>query len=161
MPMKWERNKKSPYACNCFSVLRVGPNTKRREISQTSTEILQEIQAGNEVLCACGHAVDVHQVGHATSQLLEANSLAEELLLIHPQPPRDNREKVNALVKNLSQAATLPLTRNPIPLRDAAAFFWFTPAPGPSAAELPTWEELGLVKAGDPEDLALDIVFDS
>ncbi|MGO8757441.1 MAG: hypothetical protein ACLQG3_04885 [Terracidiphilus sp.] len=161
MPLKWEQGKKSPYTCNCFSVLRVGPNTRRREISQTSQEILKEIESGNKVLCACGHEVDVHQVGHATSQLLEANSLAEELLLIHPQPPRDNKDKVNALVDNLNQAAVLPLKRDPIPLRHAAAFFWFTPAPGPEAVELPAWDELGLVKAGDPEDLALDIVFES
>ncbi len=161
MPMKWERGKKSPYTCNHFAVLRVGPNTRRREISQISQETLQEIQAGNKVLCACGHEVDVHQVGHATSQLLEANSLAEELLLIHPQPPRDNKEKVNALVNNLNKAAMLPLPRDPIPLRHAAALFWFTPTPGPEVIELPGWEEFGLVKAGDPEDLALDVVFDS
>ena len=161
MPMKWERGRKSPYECNYFSVLRVGPNTRRREISQTSQETLQEIQAGNRVLCACGHEVDVHQVGYATSQLLEANSLAEELLLIHPQPPRDNKQKVLTLIDNLSKAAMLPFRRDPIPLRYPAALFWFTPAPGPEAVELPAWEEFGLVKAGDPEDLALDIVFES
>jgi hypothetical protein len=161
MSLKWDRGKKSPYSCNHFAVLRVGPNTRRQEISQTSQEILRELQGGDKVRCACGHEVDLHQVGHATSQLLEAGSLAEELLLIHPQPPRDNRARVKALVDNLHKAATLPLKRDPIPLRHPAAVLWFTPDPGPEAAELPTWDVLGLVKAGDPEDLALDIVFDS
>lgn len=160
MPLKWERGKKSPYACNHFAVLQVGPNTRRLEISQTSQAILLELHAGKKVCCACGHEVDSHQVGHATSQLLEAGSLAEELLLIHPQPPRDNKAKVKALVDNLHKAATLPLKRDPIPLRQPSAVLWFTPTPGPEAVELPTWDDLGLVKAGDPEDLVLDIVFD-
>ena len=161
MPMKWERGKKSPYTCNHFAVLRVGPNTRRREISQISQETLQEIQAGNKVLCACGHEVDVHQVGHATSQLLEANSLAEELLLIHPQPPRDNKEKVNALVNNLNKAAMLPLPARSHSIASPSRSFLVHAHPRTEVIELPGWEEFGLVKAGDPEDLALDIVFDS
>ena len=161
MPMKWERGKKSPYACNHFAVLRVGPNTRRPEITQTSENTLRELQAGNKVLCACGHEVDQHQVGHATSQLLEADSLAQELLLIHPQPPRDNKARVKALVDNLHKAATLPIPRGPIPLRHPAAVFWFTPMPSDDVVALPEWSDFGLVKAGDPEDLVLDIVFDS
>jgi len=161
MPLKWARDKKSPYACNHFAVLQVGPNARRPEIGQTSQEIIRELQAGQEVCCACGHKLDVHQVGHATSQLLEASSFAEELLLIHPQPPKEKKTKVSALVDNLHKVATLPLRRDPIPLRHPTAVLWFTPAPGPEAVTLPAWEDLGLVKAGDPEDLALDIVFDS
>ena len=161
MPLNWERGRKSPYACNHFAVLRVGPNTRRLEIKQTSDDTLRELETGCKVFCACGHEVDVHQVGHATSQLLEANSLAEELLLTHPQPPRDNKAKVKALGDNLHKAAALPLKRDPIPLRHPAAVLWFTPPPGSEAVELPAWEDLGLGKAGDLEDLALDIVFDS
>ena len=161
MPMKWERGKKSPYACNHFAVLRVGPNTRRPEITQTSDNTLREIQAGNKVCCACGHEVDQHQVGHATSQLLEAHSFAQELLLIHPQPPRDNKARVKALAENLHKAATLPLPRGPIPLRHPAAVFWLMPVPSDDVIELPAWRDFGLVQAGDPEDLALDIVFDS
>ena len=161
MPMKWERGRKSPYACNHFAVLRVGPNTRRPEIKQTSDDVLREVETGSKVCCACGHEVDVHQVGHAAGQLLEANSLAEELLLIHPQPPRDNKAKVRALADNLHRAAALPLPRCPIPLRHPAAVFWFTPIPCDDVIELPEWREFELVQAGDPEDLALDIVFDS
>lgn len=160
MPMKWERGRKSPYACNHFAVLRVGPNTRRAEITQTSADILRELQTG-KVLCACGHEVDQHQVGRATSQLLEADSLAEELLLIHPQPPKDKRAKVRILVDNVHKAAALPLPRGPIPLRYPAAIFWFVPLPGADTIELPAWGDFGLVQAGDPDDLALDIVFDS
>lgn len=160
MPMKWERERKSPYACNHFAVLRVGPNSTRPEISHKKGEILRALKAGAKELCACGHEVDTFQVEHAAKQLLEADSFAEELLLIHPQPARDNRAKVNALADNLRKAASLPLPRSPIPLRHPAAVFWFAPAPGPEAVELPSWEDLGFVKAGDPEDLALDIVFD-
>lgn len=161
MPMKWERGRKSPYACNHFAVLRVGPNTRRPEIKQTSDNAFRELQTGSKVLCACGHEVDQHQLGYATSQLLEANSLAEELLLIHPQPHRDKRAKVRILVDNLHKAAALPLPRGSIPLRHPAAIFWFIPLPGADTIELPAWSDFGLVQAGDPDDLALDIVFDS
>lgn len=160
MPLKWEKGRKSPYACNHFAVLRVGPNTRRPEIKQTSDDAVREIQAGAKVFCACGHEVDAHQINHATSQLLEAHSLAEELLLIHPQPPRDNRAKVKALTDNLYQATALPLPRGPIPLRHPAAVFWFTPIPAAAVIEWPEWSDFGLGKAGDEEDQALDIVFD-
>jgi hypothetical protein len=159
--MRWERARKSPYACNHFAVLRIGPNARRPEISQMSQEIVRQLQAGNKVQCACGHEVDVHQVGHATSQLLEAGPLAEELLLIHPQPPRDIKAKQKILVDNLHKVATLPMRRDPLPLRHPAAIFWFTPAPSADAVELPAWEDFPLVRAGDAEDLALDIVLDS
>lgn len=161
MPMKWVRGRKSPYACNHFAVLRVGPNSSRQEINQTGDNTLRAIKGGAKVTCACGHDVDVHQVGHATSHLLEPDALAEELLLIHPQPPRDNKAKLKALAENLHKAAALPLVRTPIPLRDPAAILWFTPAPGPEVIELPTWKDLGLSEAGGVDDLALDIVFDS
>lgn len=159
MPLKWESGKKSPYACNHFAVLRVGPNTSRPAISQTKEDTLRRLKA-EKVYCACGHEVDLHQVSHATNQLLEPGSLAEELLLVHPQPPKDNKDRVKILAKNLHKAATLPLNKGTIQLRHPAAVLWFTPAPGPEAIEPPAWEDLGLVEAGDPEDLALDIVFD-
>jgi hypothetical protein len=38
--------------------------------------------------------------------------------------------------------------------------FWFVPPPGAEAAELPGWDDLGLVGPMDPEDLTLDVVFD-
>ena len=160
MPMKWQRGKKSPYACNHFAVLHVGPNTDRKEISQTSGNTLRELQTAQKVYCACGHEVDVHQVGDATSKLLDADSLAEELLLIHPQPPRDNQAKVKVLTENLKKAASLSNPRQPIPLRHPAALFWFMPCPADDAIELPEWRDFGLVSAGDADDMALDIVFD-
>lgn len=160
MPLKFDQGNKSPYACNHFAVLRVGPNTVRLEIDQTSQDILRELRTENKVHCACGHEVDQHQVSHAASQLMEADSLAEELLLIHPQPPRVNMAKIKTLKDNLNKAATLPLQKESIPLIHPAAVCWFTPAPGPEAVELPTWDDLGLVRAGAPDDLTLDIVFD-
>jgi hypothetical protein len=39
--------------------------------------------------------------------------------------------------------------------------FWFTPAPENQAVPLPSWEDLGLPRAGSPEDMQLDIVFDA
>lgn len=161
MPLKWEKSRKSPYACNHFAVLRVGPNSSRRQISDTRDNSLRELQAGIKVCCACGHEVDSHQVGHATSQLLEGGTLAEELLLIHPQPPKDNRAKVQALADNLHKAATLPLPRTPISLRHPVSVFWFTPMPAEEAVALPDWADLGLVRASDAQDLDLDIVFDN
>jgi hypothetical protein len=160
MPMKWDRSRKSPYVCNHFGVLRVGPNTRRAEITATETKLRQELDAGKVVCCACGHEVDVHQVGKAKAQLLDPRSYAEELLLVHPQPPKDDKKQIRALVETLCQQASLPPCRHPIPLRHPGAVFWFTPAPEDNAVPIPSWDDLGLPRAGSPLDLALDIVFD-
>ncbi len=158
--MKWERGK-NPYLCNHFAALRVGPNTTPQQLVAVERNLKTELAAGGEVLCVCGHKLDEHEISSACRSLLEPRTLAEELLLVHPQPAKEDRKKVQVVAELLHKKATLPLQRNPIPLRHSAAVFWFMPAPGPEAVELPTWEDFGLVKAGDPEDLALDIVFDS
>ena len=67
---------------------------------------------------------------------------------------------MKTLAERLQKAATLPLPRGPISLRHPAAVFWFLPTPTSDLIEWPEWREFGLVEAGDPEDLALDIVFD-
>jgi hypothetical protein len=61
----------------------------------------------------------------------------------------------------LQKAATLPLAREPVQLRHPAAVFGFAPIPSDDVVGFPEWRDLGLVQAGDPEDLALDIVLDS
>jgi len=160
MPLKWNRGKKSPYACNHFGVLRVGPNTRRPEIAETETKLKQELGTGGKVFCACGHELDEHQVGKAKAQLLVPRDYAEELILVHPQPPKDDKSKIRALVGTLNTQATLPPVRNAIPLRHPAAVFCFVPAPGPEAIPWPSWDDLGLPRAGSAADLALDIVFD-
>jgi len=160
MPMKWQRGKKSPYLCNHFGVLRVGPNTRRTEITATETKLKQELDAGNKVCCACGHIVDEHQIGKAKTQLLEPRSLAEELLLVHPQPPKDDKKIIRTLVENLCSQAVLPLRSRSLSLCDPKDVFWFLTAPEPEAVPWPAWKELGLPHAGSPKDLALDVVFD-
>jgi hypothetical protein len=50
---------------------------------------------------------------------------AEELLLVHPQPPRDDKSKVKTLVENLCKQTSLPLCRHAIPLRHAAVYGTF------------------------------------
>jgi len=159
--MQWERSRKSPYACNHFAVLRVGPNTEPVQVIATESNIKTELNAGKPVYCACGHPVDEHQIGKAKTQLLEPRPYAEELLLVHPQPPKDDRKQIKALVDNLCKQASLPLCRHAIPLRHPTAVFWFTPAPDNQAIPLPSWDDLGLPRAGSPADLAWDIVFDA
>jgi len=161
MPLKCEPEKKSPYACNHFAVLQIGPNTKRIEIPAVEQKLKQRLAHGDKVYCACGHEVDEHQIGKAKAQLMEPRPYAEELLLIHPQPPRESSKQIKALVDNLRNQASLPPCRHPIPLSHPAAGFWFAQTPEPDAVPRPSWEHLGLPRAGSPDDMALDIVFDS
>jgi hypothetical protein len=159
MPLKLEKGK-NPYVCNYFGKLRVGPNMRPAQIAQQARNLVQRIASGEEVSCAAGHPLDEHAVNEASNKLREPRALAEELLLVHPQPQQEGAKKTRDLVARLREKATIPKTREPIPLRHPAAIFWFTPAPGPEAVELPGWEAFGLVACNDAEDLALDIVFD-
>ena len=130
------------------------------QIAAQARNLVQRIESGEEMKCAAGHPLDDHAVNDASSKLREPGSLAEELLLVHPQPQQEGAKKIKDLVGRLREKAVIPKTREPIPLRHLAAVFWFTPAPGQEAVELPEWEEFGLVAPDDPDDLALDIVFD-
>ncbi len=159
--MQWARDRKSPYSCNYFGILRVGPNTQRPEISDTETKLKQELAAGGKVACACGHDLDEHQIGKARAQLLGPRGYAEELILVHPQPPKDDKSKIRALVNTLAGQAALPPCRHAIPLGHPGGVFFFILPPAPEAVPWPAWDDLGLPRAGSAGDLALDIVFDS
>jgi len=159
MPFKWEKGK-SPYLCNCYGTLQMGPNALPQQLFQQAKNLTQKLAAGQAVKSAAGFTLDEHAVNEASKMLNDPRSAAEELLLVHPQPQSDGPNKLKALVEQVRKAASFPGERPQIPLRNPMGLFWFVPAPGPEAAELPAWDELGLVGPLDGEDLALDVVFD-
>jgi hypothetical protein len=159
MPFRWEKWK-NPYICNYFGMLQVGPNVSHQQIAAKARELIQKIAAGQKISLPPDHELDEHAVSEASTKLRDPRSAAEELLLVHPQPETEERSRIKALVEQVRKKAALPSERAAIPLRDPLGVFWFAPTPGVEAAELPEWAEFGLTSARDPEDLALDIVFD-
>ena len=160
MPLKWERNK-NPYLSNYFGKLHIGPNIVPAQIFAQALGLNQKLASGQEVKCSGGHPLDEHAVNEAAKKLTDSGAHAEELLLVHSQPQREDKKKMKTLVNHLRQKAVLADDRSPVPLLHPAGVFWFLPAPSPESTELPPSDAFGLVEPGNPDDLVLDIVFDS
>lgn len=158
MPLKWERGK-NPYTHNYFGRLGIGPNVSPGQIIARAKQLKQQMDSREEVVSA-GERLDDHAVSEASQKLREPQTRAHELLLVHPQPQGEGK-KLKKLCDDLRHAASLPEVRPPLPLLHPFALFWFAPAPGSEAAELPDWSAFGLVDPGSEPDRALDIVFDS
>ena len=157
MPFRWERGE-NPFIHNYFGKLSVGPNTPPGTISQQAKNLAQKLVAGGTIELA-GVKLDEYEIKQAPAQLREPRSWAEELLLVHPQASHDQKG-LKATAEKLRQIAVLPEDHEPLPLLHPLALFWFTPSPGPEAAELPEWGNFGLIEPGSETDLVLDIVFD-
>jgi len=157
MPMKWVRGT-NPYVHNYFGRLRIGPNATPVEIVAQRKKLVQKIDSGQEVVLA-GQKLDQHAVSEAANMLYEPASLGEELLLVHPQGTQKDRAW-KKLAEQVRRLAVFPIPECPPPLLHPLAVFWFVPAPGVEAVELPPWEAFGFVEQGDEADIALDVVFD-
>ncbi len=158
MPFKWESGK-NPYRYNYFGRLGVGPNVQPREVIAIAKKRCQSLAAGRMLKYTDEH-LDEHAVHEASKYLRKPMSLAEELLLVHPQTRHDEK-RLEKLTEQVRQLAVLPEDSRSLPLYHPLAIFWFLPAPGIEAAEMPGWYDFGFVEPGDPEDLELDIVFDA
>jgi hypothetical protein len=157
MPMKWVRDT-NPYVHNYFGRLRIGPNATPVQIGAQSKKLLQKIVSGQKVILV-GQELDEHAVSEAAKKLYEPASLGEELLLVHPQKTQKDRVW-KKLAEQVQRLAVFPVPECPPPLVHPLAVFWFVPAPGVEAVELPPWEAFGFVEPGDEADIALDVVFD-
>jgi hypothetical protein len=155
--MKWVRGT-NPYVHNYFGRLRIGPNATPVQIGAQRKKLVQKIDSGQEVNLA-GQKLDQHAVSEAANMLYEPASLGEELLLVHPQGIQKDREW-KKLAEQVRRLAVFPVPERPPPLLHPLAVFWFVPAPGVEAVELPPWEAFGFVEPGDEADIALDVVFD-
>jgi len=82
------------------------------------------------------------------------------VLLVHPHAPAESAELTERL-NQLEQAMALVSERTALPLKHPLAILWFLPQAPPELVELPEWEDLELVEAGQKADLALDVVFDT
>lgn len=153
MPLRWKRGS-NPYVDNAFGVLQVGSFANAAYIAARADDLVRAARrkAGNS-------AQDEHAIAQASNVLSSPVSRAEEQLLVHSQVRRDV-DRPRRLAGQIEQAAVLPPERELPALRDPLAIFWFTPAPTEDIAPLPPWDALQLTAIGDPEDLALDIVFD-
>lgn len=159
MPFKWEPDR-NPYLDNYFGRLRVGPNTPRPQIVAQAKKLKQKLRSGGEVKLN-SEALDEHAISDAAERLQNSRALAEELLLVHPQPQRDNRKARRQVVEELRKAAVPPQPTFPPRLRDSLALFWFLPPPGPEIVPPPPFELLELVGPFDEEDKIMDVVFDA
>ena len=157
--MKWERGK-NPYLHNYFGKLFIGPNATPPQIVSQARKLVQKRKAGKVVELA-GEELDDHAINESSAKLRDPRSLAEELLLVHPQPQREDKKKMKLLLDRLCKTAVVSEGRYPVPLVHPMAIFWFIPSPGPETAKMPEWDAFGLVEAGNSQDLQLDIVFDS
>jgi len=157
MPLKWLRGV-NPYVFNYFGKLRIGPNAPPTIFQAQAKRSTQNLAAGRTVELA-GQVLDEHAINEASRKLLDPAMRAGELLLVHPQG-RQSGDKLKSVADQIRKAAVPPDKGSMPPLIHATAIYWFLPEPGPEAADLPAFESIGLVNAGDDQDLMLDIVFD-
>jgi hypothetical protein len=157
MPLKWQRGT-NPYIHHYFGKLRLGPHATAPQIAVKPKELVKLLNGGQKVELA-GLALDEHALKEAANELREPKTLAQELLLVHPQSQRETG-KLRGLLTKLGQL-NWSEGRFPLNLVHPLALFWFLPAPGSEAAELPPWEAFGFAEPGSPEDAAFDIVFDA
>ena len=157
MPLKWQRGT-NPYVHHYFGKLRLGPHATAPQIAVKPRELVKLLSSGQKVELA-GVCLDEHALKEAANELRKPQTLAQELLLVHPQSQRETG-KLKGLLARLGQ---LDWTegRFALELVHPLAIFWFLPAPGGEAAELPPWEAFAIAAPGCDDDAALDIVFDS
>ena len=158
MPLQWRRDH-NPYLHNPFGILGVGPNTPPDHIAAVAEQLARRAKVGQPPRLA-GQPLGPHQIREARNRLLDDRTRAPELLLAHPEAQQVHKP-IQRLAAGLKQAAVLPQSDEPPPLLHPAAIFSLVPCPEPDAAQWPALDDIGLVEPGDPEDLALDIVFDS
>jgi hypothetical protein len=158
MPLKWEPGR-NPYIHNYFGRLGLGPNALPLQITEQAKNRRKKIVAGHKVELA-GEVLDEHAVSEASKELLRPRSLAEELLLVHPQPDHQRR-KGSSPVDKIREEAVVAVDRTSPPLIHPIGIFWFTPLPQVGSLELPDWTSFGLVGPGEAADVELDIIFDS
>jgi hypothetical protein len=156
MPLKWKRGI-NPYLRNHFSCLRIGPNAPTTVMIAQAKSLRTELDYGGAGGKLPG-GFNGHDIDEARSRLGEPDTLAQELLLIHPQPAAGG--KPASVFAELTRTAVFPQDGVSLDLVHPLAVFCFLPPPPPEAVALPPWESLGLVGAGDEADLQLDIVFD-
>jgi hypothetical protein len=157
MPLKWQQGI-NPYIFNYFGKLQVGPTSPPKNFQPQAKRFVQKLAAG-EVIELGGRALDEHGINDASRKLLDPRVRAGELLLAHPQAGQTGKN-LKTVADQVRREAVLPTEREMPRLLHPTAIFWFVPGPGPEAAELPPFEDLGLVAAGDEDDAKLDIVFD-
>ena len=156
MPLEWKPGR-NPYVYNYFGKLRVGPNVTPPQIVAQAKNLVVRVDAGRPLELA-GEKLDQHSIQEASSKLREPRSLAEELLLVHPQI-RQEKKKMKSIVDDIRKTAAVPEQESPFPLINPLALFWFVPAPGPEAAKLPEWQEFNLGESGRPPGSGIGYCF--
>ncbi|MGE4088369.1 MAG: hypothetical protein AB7F93_09815 [Immundisolibacter sp.] len=157
MPLKWKRGT-NPYVDNAFGVLQVGAMSPAARVAALAGQQRSRVRARGAAEADTGAAA-LHAIGDAEACLNTPARRAEEQLLAHP-PAQGDGARRQRLGQELRKAARLVDAGEPLALRAPRAIFWFLPLPGQDAVEAPPWDSLGLCAAGDPDDRALDIVFD-
>lgn len=156
MPLKWKRGS-NPYVHNAFGTLQVGPATPDGRLNAVAQKRRARAGAASEGAAA---RAGVHAVDEALKCLLDQATRAEEQLLAHPQTQVGGGDRRGRLSGDIRKAAYVGADTPALELRHAASLYAFTPRPSVDAVAWPELESLALCAPGDPDDLALDIVFD-
>lgn len=157
MIIEWKRGR-NPYVDNPYTRLQLSPNATARQILQQQKDLLVKLKAG-KALQVGRRSLDEHDIVEAARKLRDAAIRAEATLCVH-RPLQTGRSRLKKLLLALESVTAVPETVPPVRLVHPLAVLWFLPAPSLAYTEAPALEEFELVSADDPEDLALDIVFD-
>ena len=158
MPLKWTWGR-NPFVDTHLGRLGLGPNATAVQVVHRASELKKKLASSLSVSVG-GLSLDEHAVEEARASLLENDTLARELVLVHPQTQRQSlqlRDQVRELEEVVTTSGSLQVA---VELNHALCLLWFLPAAWPEPLELPELEAFELVGAGDTEDLALDVVFD-
>ena len=158
MTLKWHEDR-NPYVFNPFGILQLGPFAKPNEIVPQEKKLRTKLKRGSQTLELAGVTLEEHDLGDASKQLRDPKSLAEALLLVHPQTRINARRRKSLIESVLGEDSAAPLADR-VKFNHAGGVCWFAP-PATEALEQPTWEQIaGSLAAGGGTDLLLDIEFD-
>jgi hypothetical protein len=136
----------------------LGPGASARQILHQSRQLQTKIKGGRPVTVGA-RSLTEHEISEAANKLREPAVRIEETLCVH-RPLQSSQSRLQKLLSELEQLTHMSEQPSPVRFVNPLALLWFCPAPGPDHVPLPSWEAFGLVAPHDPDDLALDLVFD-
>jgi hypothetical protein len=157
MALEWFFGR-NPYVDNYFARVQMGPTASPRQILHQSRQLLMKLKSGRAITVG-DRALNEHEVNDAANKLREPEHRAEETVCVH-RPLHSGKSRIKKLVQELADATQVPDEPAAVGFAHPLGVMWFCPAPKPGYVATPDIKEFALVEVGDPEDIAIDIVFD-
>lgn len=157
MPLTWKRGENS-YCINYFGILQLGPQAQPGVISARRKDITRRIQTGKPHMVG-GREVNEAEVTEAESRLLDEQSRAAEVLLVHPLSAGDSK-RLQQICSAIAEQATPSSAPRVLRLANLRALAPLIPTPCAEDVALPEWEEFNVAGPDSPEDRQHDVQFD-